>query len=72
MQPFARRPPHRGRAAVSYLLGVGVGHIAAGLLSWIDCFSIVCALVLLLLAVLLLIRALPALFGKQQPEAEEE
>lgn len=61
-----------GCATLSYLLGVGVGHIAAGLLSWIDCFSIVCALVLLLLAVLLLIRALPVLFGKQQPEAEEE
>ncbi len=61
-----------GCATLSYLLGVGVGHIAAGLLTWIDCFSIVCALVLLLLAVLLLIRALPVLFGKQQPEAEEE
>ena len=61
-----------GCATLSYLLGVGVGHIAAGLLTWIDCFSIVFALVLLLLAVLLMFRALPALFGIQQPETEEE
>ena len=43
-----------------------------GLAGWIDWLSLGLSAVLLVLAVILLAQALPVLFGKQQPEAEEE
>ncbi len=38
----------------------------------VDCLALGCSAVLLVLAVILLIWGLPALFGKKQPKAEEE
>ena len=61
-----------GVGAFGYVLVSGILRIAAGSFAWIDGLSLVFALVLLALGFLLMGRALPALFGKQQPETEEE
>ena len=61
-----------GVGTFGYVLVSGILRIAAGPFVWIDGLSLVFALVLLALGFLLMGRVMPVLFGKQQPEAEEE
>ena len=61
-----------GVGTFGYVLVSGILRIAAGPFAWIDGLSLVFALVLLALGFLLMGRVMPVLFGKQQPETEEE
>ena len=58
--------------AFGFVLVSGVGRIAAGAAGWVDWLALVLALLLLALGFLVMGAALPALFGKKQPENEEE
>ena len=60
-----------GLGTLCYLLGVGAGRIAAGAFAWEEILGLACGLVLLVLAVLLLIRALPALFRKPEEAPDD-
>ncbi len=60
-----------GLGTLCYLLGLSVGHLAGGVFAWVEILGLVCGLVLLVLAVLLLIRALPALFKKAEEAADD-
>lgn len=60
-----------GMGTLCYLLGVGAGRLAAGAFAWIELLGLVCGLLLLVLAVLLLIACLPALFKKTGEAAND-
>ena len=60
-----------GMGTLAYLLGVGVGRLAAGVFAWVDALGLVCGLALAVLALILLVRCLPALFKKPEEAADD-
>ena len=61
-----------GAGSTAYVIGVGVGRIAAGAGTWIDFLGLACGLALFVPGLLLMGKALPVLNAKKQPEAADD